>query len=97
MREWWSYDKVKRADWNGTRWHFVMHDIDDGQAYRERPVEWFFRNDDRTVFGVFRFAHGTDNPYRDYETMIDKIMNKRDFRDSLLDPTTKEIWRRNWK
>lgn len=65
--------------------------------YEERPFEIYFRDDERTVFGVLRFERRKDNPYRDYEMMVNKIMNDADFRNSLVDPETESIWNRNWK
>ena len=96
MRDHWSYDRAKRIGNDGTRWHFVSRNAF-GLPYEEQPVEYYFRNDERTVFGVLRFAHRKDNPYRDYKTVINKIMNNAEFRESLLDSDTKDIWHRNWK
>lgn len=94
----WSYDKVKRFDQKGDRWHFVRRDFDElDLAYEDRPVEIYFRNDDRSTFGVLRFERRKDNAFRNYETMINKIMNDVHFRESLLAPETKSIWNRNWK
>lgn len=97
MKEMWTYDRVKRTDKRGARWHFVTHETLGAEDYREQPVECFFRDDARTFFGVLRFEHRKDNPYRDYETMVEKIMNKPDFRKTLEDPATEDVWNRNWK
>jgi hypothetical protein len=97
MKETWSYDKEKRVDKKGNRWYFVRHDVIDNCPYEERPVEWYFRNDNRTVFGVFRVDRQKEIPYRDYETMIRSIMNKTEFRETLVDPETQAIWQKNWK
>ena len=92
VRESWSYDKVGRFDRNGNRWHFVRRDESDSAVpYEERPFEIYFRNDSRSEFGVLRFKHLKDNPYRDYMTIITKIMHDTEFRKSLLDPQSKLI------
>ncbi len=55
----WSYDNVKRFDKEGDRWHFVRRDFDElDVSYEDRPVEIYFRSDDRSTFGVLRFEHG---------------------------------------
>lgn len=96
--ETWFYERKHRYDKRGTRWHFVRRDIDDPAVpFDERPFEIYFRNDDRTEFGLLRFERRKDNPYRNYETMVAKIMNDVEFRNSLLDATTKTVWRRSWK
>ena len=98
VRESWSYDREARFDRQGNRWHFVWRDeFDSVVPYDDRPFELYFRNDNRSEFGVLKFKRRRDNPYRDYVTMITKIMNDTDFRKSLLDPQTKRVWRRNWK
>lgn len=94
----WSYEKQKRFDKRGNRWHFVYHhEAAKGVPYEERPFELYFRSDDRTVFGVLRFERRKDNPYRNYEAMVNKIMNNEEFRKSLLAPETEEVWNKNWK
>lgn len=94
----WSYERQKRFDAKGRRWHFVHHDLDgSGLPYDEQPVEFYFRDDERTEFGVLRFERGKDNPYRNYEVMVNKIMNDANYRKSLLAPETEEVWNRNWK
>jgi hypothetical protein len=97
-REFWSYERKRRCDRTGTRWHFASRlllspDI----PYEERPFELYFRNDERSEFGLLRFEHRKDNPYRSYETMVTKIMNDVAFRRTLLDPETADVWRKNWK
>jgi hypothetical protein len=95
--ETWSYDRKERRDKNGTRWHFVSRSVvDDDVPYEERPFELYFRKDDRSEFGLLRFEHRKDNPYRDYETMVTKVMNDAAFRGTLLDPRTASRWRRGW-
>ena len=94
----WIYDRRRRVDKNGDRWHFVTRNmVDPAVPYEERPFELYFRNDDRTECGLLRFERRKDNPYRDYDAMVRKIMNKPEFRRVLLDPTTKAAWERNWK
>src|SRR5688572_26971136 len=76
MRESWSYDKEKHFDNKGNRWHFVRRDFFDSTVdYGERPYELYFRDDEKTEFGLLRFEKSKDNPYRNYETLIKKIMN----------------------
>lgn len=96
MGEMWSYDKIKRFDNKGHRWHFVSRDffIENSD---NAPYELYFRNDERTEFGLLRFERRKDNPYRDYDTVITKIMNNAGFRKTLINPETENIWNRNWK
>lgn len=62
----WTYHKEKSFDKNGNRWHFVSHSIfNDERKYEERPFELYFRNDERTIYGVLKFKRQKDNPYRD--------------------------------
>lgn len=94
----WSYDKTKRLDKKGNRWHFVRHYVwGEGGSSENQPFELYFRNDARTEFGLLRFERQEENPYRDYDVTVNKIMNKEEFRKTLLDEETKEIWNRNWK
>ena len=99
MKEMWSYDKEKRFDRRGRRWHFVHRSFyDTGDLpYEERPDEWYFRDDERTEFGLLRFERKKDNPFRNYEVMVKKIMNDEAFRKTLLDPRTRGVWNKNWK
>lgn len=98
MKDTWSYDEDKRFDKKGRRWHFVYRSFHDSDAaYEERPYEVYFRNDDRTEFGLLRFERLKDNPYRDYLTVITKIMNNDAFRQTLLNPDTDQIWQKSWK
>ncbi|HKC66338.1 MAG TPA: hypothetical protein VKB86_22030 [Pyrinomonadaceae bacterium] len=94
----WSYDRDKHLDKKGKRWHFVHHHFfDKNIPYDELPDEWYFRDDARTVFGLLRFGRRKDNPFRNYETMVNKIMNDEAFRETLLAPATKKVWSKNWK
>jgi hypothetical protein len=95
----WNYEKQKRFDKKGARWHFASQDYieESSVPYEESPFELYFRNDDKTIFGVLKFERKKDNPYRDYEMMVDKIMNNADFRKSLINPGTEAIWRSSWK
>ncbi len=96
--ETWSYERQRRRDKKGRRWHFVSRSvIDPAVPYEERPFELYFRNDDRTEFGLLRFEHRKDNPYRDYEAAVTKIFNNAPFRRTLLDPETASVWRKSWK
>ena len=96
--ETWSYDRKRRHATDGTRWHFVMRLLHDPAIpYEEHPYELYFRDENRTAFGVLRFARRKDNPYRDYQMVVDKIMNTAEFRAALLDATTEQVWRKRWK
>ncbi len=63
----------------------------------EQPFEVYFRNHEKTVFGVLSFERYTDIPYRKVEMIENKIMNNDEFRKSLIDPETESIWKRKWK
>src|SRR5262245_27609572 len=96
--ETWSYERKHRRDQSGERWHFARRSTHDPSIpYEDRPYELYFRNDDRTEFGLLRFARLKDNPYRDYEMVVMKIMNDRDFRRTLLAPETASVWLKSWK
>jgi hypothetical protein len=98
MSDWFSYEKKKRFDSSGRRWHFVYHELgDDALPNDDRPYELLFRSDDRSEFGRIRFERRKDNPYRDYDALVSKIMTDSEFRRSLSAPETKELWRRSWK
>ena len=98
MIDTWSYDKDKRIDKKGKRWHFVMHRFFDSSVdYENSPYELYFRDDERTEFGLLRFEKLKDNPYRNYEVLINKIMNNPEFRKKILNPETEALWNRNWK
>jgi hypothetical protein len=96
MGEMWSYDKVKRLDNKGQRWHFVSRYFFI-EGVEDTPYELYFRNDERTECGLLRFERSKDNPYRDYVAVVTKIMNNARFRESLLDPETKDVWNKSWK
>lgn len=52
MSETFSYERKKRVDDKGRRWHFVYHDFgDDSLPYDERPYELLFRDEERKEFG----------------------------------------------
>ena len=92
------YDRKKRMDRSWRRWHFVYHDLGDpALPYDEQSYELLFRNDERTQFGRIRFERRKDNPYRDYEALVAKILKDGEFRRSLLDPSSKKLWRKSWK
>jgi hypothetical protein len=96
MSETWSYDKDRRFDANGAQWHFVVvtrYPVEaDSYAY-----EVYFRDDERTEFGVLRFERFGDNPYRNLNAIATKIMNNVEFRKTLLNPATEEVWLKSWK
>src|SRR5260370_41519258 len=94
----WSYERKRRRDKTGMRWHIVSRSIiDPDVAYGDRPFELYFRNDERTEFGLVRFEKRKDNPARNYEVLVFKIMNNAEVRRAVLDPDTKNVWRRRWK
>ena len=93
MNEMWSYDKVQRIGDDGRRWHFVTRYTFEG----EEPRESYFRDNDRSEYGMIRFDRVKDFPYRDYETFVRKVMNNSEFRSKYLDANTADIWNRNWK
>jgi hypothetical protein len=101
MRDSWSYDRKKRFSQQGQRWHFVRRyffdEVIGDRSVEETPYELYFRDDANTEFGLLRFAKEKDNPYRDYESVIKKIMNTVPFRTKLLAPETQSIWKKPWK
>lgn len=48
-------------------------------VYEERPAEIYFRNDTRTFFGLIRFEHSKDNPYK-HAKLVEKVMKNQEFR-----------------
>lgn len=96
MKKHWSYSKKKSFDSKGQRWHFVTCTYYDGFDFSESPVEFYFRNDDRTYFGLLRFERSKDNPYM-FEKFQQKAMSNSDFRIQHESPETAEVWSRNWK
>jgi hypothetical protein len=93
----WSYNPKKYVDRHGMRWHFVHHMVFMPDVpYEERPDELYFRDDAREQFGVHRIERKKDNRFRDYETRVRKILNGDEFRETLLDPETRHVWRRAW-
>lgn len=96
ITEEWTYHRTKKYDKNRMRWHFVTRYfyVDEGS---DEPRELYFRNDAETEFGMIRFERIKDNPYRDWDAVMTKILNNLPFRRSLLDEETRSIWRKNWK
>jgi hypothetical protein len=93
VKELWSYEKLKRLDANGKRWHFMSHDVWlPDIPYEEQPFELYFRNDAKTVYGLLKFERRKDNPYRDYDLIVRNIMDDKRFREGLLNPDTKVVW-----
>ena len=91
----WSYQDRKVFDKKGNRWHFMFHHVlDSEKKYDENPYELYFRDDDRRIFGVLRFERLKDNPYRNFQTIANKIMNNEEFRKSLIDLSTRKLWRK---
>ncbi|MBX3244352.1 MAG: hypothetical protein KF685_07830 [Acidobacteria bacterium] len=97
MLDHWSYEKQKRFDRQGNRWHFVIRTFLSTPVGRDEPREIYFRSDDRLQFGVIRYERYQDNPYRDYEILVNKIMNNDVFRKPLLNPDTEAVWLKSWK
>jgi hypothetical protein len=96
MRDDWTYHRAKKFDKHRVRWHFVTRyfHVTEGQ---DAPRELYFRNDDATEFGMLRFEKLQDNPYRDWDAIVTKILNNVPFRRSLLDEDTASVWKKNWK
>lgn len=92
----WTYHRAKKYDRQKMRWHFVTRYFH-VKATEDEPRELYFRNDDETEFGMIRFDRVKDNPYRDWDALVTKIISNLPFRRSLLDEETKSIWRKNWK
>jgi len=98
MSEMWSYHKTKYFDDKGKRWHFVNRYFGGTETdFENQPFELYFRDDERTEFGLLRFEKRKDNPYRNFEMLTNKIMNNEKFRKSLLNPELEEVRNRNWK
>lgn len=94
----WSYERKRRCDKTRRRWHFVTHStFDPAIPHEDQPYELYFRDDDRSEFGVLLFARRKDNPYRDHEAPVAKIMNNPDFRRTLLVPGSAGVWRESWR
>jgi len=96
MEDTWSYHRAKTYDKTGRRWHFVTHNFFPA-AGEDEPREYYFRDDEGTEFGVLRFDSIKDNPYRDFAAIKAKIMLNAPFRRSLLDDSTRSVWRKHWK
>jgi hypothetical protein len=93
VKEIWSYEKRKRFDSRGKRWHFMHHQVFSPDiAYEDQPYELYFRDDSNSAFGLLRFERSKDNPYRDYELVVRKIMEDQEFRERLLNPETEGVW-----
>ena len=91
--ETWSYLSKKFYDRRGGRWHFMFpHRFLSGIKPDEQPYALFFRDDERTVFGVLRFERIKDNPYASLDAVTRKIMNDTEFRVTLLDDDAKKNW-----
>ncbi len=65
----------------------------DDRAPDEQPYALYFRNDERTVFGVLRFERSKDNPYSSFATVTRKIIEDAEFRVSLMDEGSKKVWK----
>jgi hypothetical protein len=90
----WSYDSKKFRDKKGRRWHFMQYyTFPKNVDYDERPYALYFRDDERTTFGVLRFERAKDNPYRGYAAVTRKIMNDSEFRATLLEEDSRKVWK----
>lgn len=78
------------------RWHFVTRYFHVAEG-KDEPRELYFRNDEATEFGMLRFEKLQDNPYRDWDAIVTKILNNIPFRRSLLNEETAVVWKKNWK
>lgn len=97
MREFWHHSKFKHLDKKGQQWHFVTCDyMSDEIEYKDSPIEFYFRNDDRTYYGMLRIEKRKDNPYR-FEKLVEKVMANEGFRGKCYAPSTEDIWSRSWK
>jgi hypothetical protein len=56
-----------------------------------RHSELYFRDDERTVFGVLRF--GPASPFPGLATVARKIMYDAEYPAGLLDDESKKVWR----
>lgn len=95
MRDHWAYEKKRRTDRDGTRWHFVSHYIFEGSD-TAATYELYFRRDDHEEYGVARFAED-EHPGRRHDDLAHRIMNDDEYRRPLLDPKTKCVWLKSWK
>lgn len=96
--EFWSYDPKERRDKNGKRWHFVKHETyPESTPFEEQFVEWYFRDDEKKIYGNIAFSHRKDDPFDSADQLKDKIMNDPDFQHTLLKPETRSVWAKNWK
>jgi len=79
------------------QWHFVSkHSDDESIPYRERPYALYFRDDERSFFGVVRIEHWKDIPMN-VDRLIQKILNSSDYREKHFEAKAKHVWLRNWK
>lgn len=76
-------------------WHFAFYyefssRRDDGRDYRA----FLFRNDERTIFGLKEFY---DYQRVDYRKMATRVIQDKEFRDSLIstDLDLPKIWKRH--
>ena len=66
-------------------------------SYDNTPYDCILRNDKNTEYGLSRFEHKKDNPYKNYDVVINKIMNNEEFRKSLINNETSSVWLKSWK
>ena len=97
MIDHWSYDNTKHLDKNGEQWHFVSRSfLSETVPYEERPSEIYFRNGSRTYYGLIRFEHAKDNPYK-HEKLVEKVMRNNEFRRVHEKPESETVWLKSWK
>lgn len=96
ITEEWTYHRTKRYDKKRMRWHFATRYFYVAEG-EDEPREVYFRNDDTTEYGMLRFERLKDNPYRDLDQIVTKIMSNKPFRKSLHTEVAANIWRKDWK
>jgi hypothetical protein len=104
MRSAWNYDNRRKwRDKKGDRWHFAEYWTWNSEAEfwfldrtGERSYHLYFRDDARTVFGVIKFSRTRDISYG-FDKLREKIMNDAQFRQPLVAPNTKRVWKKSWK
>ena len=92
----WNYDKQKRVDKEGVRWHFAVHQSWLSGTMMDGPYEILFRDQDWKEVGIVQFERLKDNPYK-YDKLFEKLMSDPSFRSEHLAPETRKLWNKNWK
>ena len=84
----WHYYKKKYYDKRGRRWHFMTHNV---MLESDQQFDLYFRDDDRTVFGVVRY--GPKDAFAGLETVTRKLMHDTAYRARFLDDESKAVWK----